>query len=65
MAESKEAIGRIGAEGQDPLLIGRLDGRKDDLLLLIAKKASVTTVRIEPEDSNLGFDDSEIPLEGR
>ena len=65
MAESEEAIRRIGTEGQDPLLIGRLDGRKDDLLLLIAKEASVTTVRIESEDSDLGFDDSEIPLEGR
>ena len=64
IAQSEETVRRIWSECHYTLLIGSLDCRSYDSLLLAAEKAVVTAMRIETENCNLWFRDSEIPSQG-
>ena len=63
MSKAEDTVGRLGAERHYSLLIGSLDGRRNDPFFLIPEKASVAAVRVETKYCDLGLDHSEIPLQ--
>ena len=63
MPESEESVRRIRSESQDTFIIRRFHGRKDYALLLVPEQSSVPAVWIQPENGNLGLQDTEIPFQ--
>ena len=64
MVEAEETVGGEGAEGEDALVGGLLDGGDDDVLLLRAEQAAVAAVRVEAEHGDARLVHDEVSLEG-